>query len=169
MSERKRSVSSARKARYEEAFLGEEIMAIARHAPRPFRGWYWFAAAAVLLFMLAGVAGYLVTVLTPVEKLGPEQRAVMEAMPSWQTSVYAIAVWSGFAGSIGLLMRRRWSVPLLMVSLIFAIGTFLPFAAVPAVRALATPGDWTAAVIVVSLCALSYALSRHALLRGWLK
>lgn len=144
-------------------------MADPRFAPQPFRGWYWIAAAGVLLFMAVGVAGYLVTVTTPIDKVAADQRAVMEAMPGWQTSVYAVAVWSGLAGAVGLLLRRRWSVPLLLISLIFAVGTFSPFAVVPPVRDLATESDWTAAIIVVALCWTSFWFARHSQTRGWLK
>ena len=47
-------------------------------------------------------------------------------------------------------MRRKLAVPMLLVSLLGAIGTFLPFAIVPAVRELATEGDAIAAIIVVA-------------------
>jgi uncharacterized membrane protein len=93
----------------------------------------------------------------------------MAAMPAWQIPVYAVAVWSGLLGAIGLLMRRRWAVPVLLVSLLGAVGTFLPFASVPAVRELATEGDAVAAIIVIALCWTSFWFARHSQQRGWLK
>jgi hypothetical protein len=93
----------------------------------------------------------------------------MEAMPVWQTAVYATAVWSGLAGAILLLMRRRLAVPVLLLSLVGAVGTFLPFAAVPAVRELATESDAVAAIIVIALCLSSYWFARYSQQRGWLK
>lgn len=144
-------------------------MADTRIRPQPFGKWFWLGAIGVLLFMLVGVAGYLVTVMTPLDQVPADQRPVMEAMPDWQTAVYAIAVWSGLLGAILLLMRRRWSVPVLLVSLIGAVGTFLPFAIVPAVRELATEGDAVAAIIVIALCWTSFWFARHSGQRGWLK
>jgi hypothetical protein len=138
-------------------------------APQPFRTWFWLGTIGVLLFMLVGVGGYLATVMTPIERVAAEQRAVMEVMPTWQTAIYAIAVWSGLAGALALLMRRRWSVPLLLLSTIGAIGTFLPFAVIPAVRELATTSDAIAAFIVVALCLTSLWFARHSQQRGWLK
>jgi hypothetical protein len=138
------------------------------YRPQPFRGWYWAAAIGVLLFMLAGVAGYLMTVTADPASVPADQRALMEVMPKWQTAVYAIAVWSGLAGAVGLLLRKRWAVPLLFVSLLGAIGTFLPFAVVPAVRELATEGNGVAAVIVIALCWTSFWFGRHSAQRGWL-
>nr|WP_314446905.1 hypothetical protein [uncultured Sphingomonas sp.] len=140
-----------------------------RFAPQPFRGWFWLGAVAVLLFMLVGVGGYLFTVMTPLDQLPADRQAVMAAMPGWQTAVYAVAVWSGLAGAIGLLLRRTWSVSLLLVALLGAIGTFLPFAIIPAVRELATEGDAIAAIIVIGLCWTSFWFARHSQQRGWLK
>ena len=130
---------------------------------------FWIGAIAILLFMLVGVAGYLATVMTPAEQMAPEQQAVMAAMPSWQVPVYAVAVWSGLLGAVLLLMRRKLSVPVLLVSTLCAIGTFLPFAIVPAVKELATQGDAIAAVIVIGLCLASYWFARRSQQKGWLR
>lgn len=136
---------------------------------QPFRKWYWAGAVGVLLFMLVGVGGYLATVMTPVDQMPADRQALMAAMPGWQVPVYAVAVWSGLIGSILLLLRRRLAVPVLLVSLICAVGTFLPFAIVPAVRELGTEGDWVAAIVVTALCWTSYWFARHSAERGWLR
>ena len=130
---------------------------------------FWIGAVAVLLFMGVGVAGYLATVMTPLEQMPAEQQAKMAAMPGWQTAVYAIAVWSGLTGAILLLMRRRFAVTLLLLSLAGAVGTFLPFAVTPQVRELATEGDAIAAIIVIGLCWTSFWFARHSQQRGWLR
>ncbi|WP_338502808.1 hypothetical protein V6R86_05700 [Sphingomonas kaistensis] len=130
---------------------------------------FWMGAVAVLLFMGVGVAGYLVTMMTPLEQMPAEQQAKMAAMPGWQTAVYAVAVWSGLLGAIGLLLRRSWSVVALLVSLIGAIGTFLPFLVVSQVRALGTMGDAIAAAIVIGLCAASLWFAHHSQQKGWLR
>lgn len=130
---------------------------------------FWIGAIAVLLFMLVGVGGYLATVLTPLDQMPADQQAKMAVMPAWQTAIYAIAVWSGLLGAIGLLLRRRWAERVLLVSLIGAIGTFLPFAVLSQVRALATGGDALAAAIVIGLCAASYWFARYSKQKGWLR
>jgi hypothetical protein len=144
-------------------------MADTRFAPQPFRKWFWYGALAVLLFMLVGVGGYLATVMTPIEQMPADHQAVMAAMPGWQIPVYAVAVWSGLVGAVLLLMRRRLAVPVLLVSLLAAVGTFLPYAVVPAVRELATEGDAVAAIIVIALCWTSFWFARHSQQKGWLK
>lgn len=164
------SVPTVKWLRYGEALIkGETMMDDTRFTPRPLQKWFWIGAVAVLLFMLAGVAGYFVTVTTPIDQLPADQQAKMAAMPGWQTAVYAIAIWTGLLGAIALIVRRRWAVPLLLLSLIGAIGTFLPFAIVPQVRELGTAGDWVAAVIVIGLCWVSFWFARSSQQRGWLR
>ena len=40
------------------------------------------------------------------------------AMPGWVTVAYAVGVWGSVIALIGLLMRRRWSRPLLWMALV---------------------------------------------------
>jgi hypothetical protein len=148
---------------------GENIMANAHAGSHSVPKSFWVGASAVLLFMGVGVAGYLATVMTPLDQMPAEQQARMAVMPVWQTAVYAIAVWSGLLGAVGLLLRRHWSERALLVSLIGAIGTFLPFAVLPQVRSLGTAGDAIAAVIVIGLCAASYWFAHHSQQKGWLR
>jgi hypothetical protein len=40
------------------------------------------------------------------------------AMPSWVTMAYAVGVWGSVIALVGLLMRRRWSRPLLWIAFV---------------------------------------------------
>lgn len=144
-------------------------MASSPYAPQPLKGWYWAGAIAVLLFMGIGVAGYLMTVTADRASLPADQQAMLAAQPTWMIACYAIAVWSGLPGAVLLLLRRKWAVPVLLVSLIGAVGTFLPYLVVPSVRELASEGDGAAAIIVIALCWTSYWFARHSQRRGWLR
>jgi len=39
----------------------------------------------------------------------PEQREYCSSFPAWMVSFWALAVWCAFAGSIGLLLRKKWA------------------------------------------------------------
>jgi hypothetical protein len=41
-----------------------------------------------------------------------------EARPAWAVAAYATAVWAGAAGSLGLVLRKTWAMPLLLLSLV---------------------------------------------------
>lgn len=51
-------------------------------------------------------------------EMTPEQVNLMESTPAWVTAAFAIAVWFGAAGCIGLLLRKKWAKSALGMSLI---------------------------------------------------
>ena len=136
---------------------------------RPVPGWYWAAALASLLFMLVGCAGFVMDVMTDPNTLSPAQRALFIARPTWMKGAYTIAVWSGLAGAVLLLLRRRLAQAVLLVSLVATVLTFLPYAVVPGVRVAAATSDFVAAIVVIALVALIYAFARSSRRRGWLR
>lgn len=82
----------------------------------------WFTPVAVvaLLWNLFGCAAYLMDVrLTPddVAKMSAAQQAMYAARPAWSVGATALAVWCGALGCIALLLRKRWALPLFLLSL----------------------------------------------------
>jgi hypothetical protein len=76
--------------------------------------WLRIVAALALLWNLFGVYNYLMTVGV----VGGADVAAAAAMPAWVTGAFAIAVFGGALGSLGLLLLKRWSKLLLLVSLL---------------------------------------------------
>jgi hypothetical protein len=80
----------------------------------------------------------------------------------------AIAVWGGALGCVGLILRKRWALPLLMASLAGVIVQDLALFVMTDAVSVAGP---TAAVLqaVVLLVAIGLVvLARRATSRGWL-
>jgi hypothetical protein len=138
-------------------------------AQRPVAGWFKFSAAASILFMVIGCAGYLIDVTTDPETLALDQRALKMARPIWQVAAYAIAVWVGLIGSILLFVRKKASEPLLLVSLVAACFTFLPLATVPAIRDNVTTNDNAVAIVIILITGTIWHFARHSRQRGWLR
>lgn len=81
--------------------------------------WYMPVAILALVWNLIGCAAYLGDVmLTPeaVAQMPADQQALYAARPAWAVAAYAIAVWGGALGSLGLVLKKRWASPLLMAS-----------------------------------------------------
>ena len=131
--------------------------------------WYWIAAVASVLFMAVGCWGYLMTVMTDPATLPIDQRTLVEAMPIWQTAAYAIAVWVGLLGAVLLLLRRTAAAPLLVVSLVAACFTFLPYVTVPTISDNISTNDIAVAVIVLLITGTIWSFARHSKQRGWLR
>ena len=85
---------------------------------------YWIVGAIALLWNLAGVANFVFQVFftdAMVALMSPEQKDLILSNPWWMKLVFGIATILGLVGSIGLLMRKKWAVPALLVSLIAVV------------------------------------------------
>jgi uncharacterized membrane protein YhdT len=131
--------------------------------------WFLVAAIAVLLFEAMGFAGLIADLMTDTASLPLDQRTLALARPAWMGVAYGIATTTGLAGAILLLMRYRVAAPLLLISLIAAAVTFLPYLITPGVRDNIASGDRVAALVVLLLAGASYWLARLCRRQGWLR
>ena len=77
-------------------------------------GWLRIVAALALVWNCIGVYFYLATV--GVVKGG--EGMTMAQMPAWVTGAFAVSVFGGLLGSLGLLLLMRWSKLLLLLSFV---------------------------------------------------
>jgi len=74
-----------------------------------------------LLWNLIGVFAYLISAYMPVEVFEalPEiQKEFIINTPAWATAGFAIAVFGGVLGCIGLLVKKKWAITLFIISLL---------------------------------------------------
>ena len=84
---------------------------------------FWIIGVISLIWNAMGVYNYLIQAYqteTYTSSVNETQLAFMESMPSWNTALFAIAVFSGLIGTIFLLMRKKLAVPLFFLSFITA-------------------------------------------------
>jgi hypothetical protein len=133
--------------------------------------WFRIAAVAAVAWNVLGVAAYLMEVTMSEAALAalPEaERLLYEQMPPWVTAAFAIAVWSGLAGSIALALRRGIALPLLSASLaavLAQMGYLFLVAGVATVKGAAS--TVMPAVIVLIAVALVW-LAARVRQRGWI-
>jgi hypothetical protein len=125
-------------------------------------------AALALLWNAFGVAMYLSSVGVfgdPTAGLNDHERAVAASIPAWVTGAFAIGTFAGLIGSLGLLLRKAWALPVLIVSLVGLLaleGWIVLLSGAVDVFGLAVP-------VMVSCGAILLAwLAFHARGRGWL-
>jgi hypothetical protein len=134
--------------------------------------WFWIAAVAALFWAIAGCASYLVQVsLTEADlaQLPDAQADMYRMLPAWLDAVFAVAVWSGLAGAIALLLRRRIARTFYIVSLAAVILQFgYVFGATPILTTIGpSSAAFPAFVIVAGVVLVWFAgLARG---RGWLR
>ena len=122
--------------------------------------WYWIVAVLALLWEGAGCAVYLMQTMTP----EAQREGSYATMAGWQWGVFAIAVWSGLIGAVGLLLRKTWAVLALAVSLIAAACQYGYAVATDSLNP--ADGPMAAAIIIVGGLVLLFA--HMARKRGWL-
>lgn len=81
---------------------------------------FWIIGGAALVWNLIGLVFYVGQVTMSPEALAKMSEAQQEffvTTPVWATAAFAIAVNAGALGSLFLLLRKSWAVPMLAVSL----------------------------------------------------
>jgi len=125
-----------------------------------------------LLWNLVGVASYLMHVMIGPEALASMQeaeRALMESTPAWANGVFAIAVFAGLSGCVGLLLKKAWSVPLFLVSLVAMIVQFSHWLFMTTAVEVYGSEAYTMPVLVTVIGIFLVWYSRDTKGKGWLQ
>ena len=133
---------------------------------------FWIIGGAALIWNLFGLIVYFMQVSASPEELAAaytaEQVDFMISTPKWATSAFAIAVNAGVLGSLFLLLRKAWAVPLFVISLVAVLIQNLNSFVLNDVIALfgTTPAIIQAAIVIVGVLLIWY--SRGAKDKGWI-
>jgi hypothetical protein len=131
--------------------------------------WYWAVAIAALLFEAAGVFLFANSLMLDPATLPLDQRAIYEATPQWMTAAWAVAIGAGLVGALGLVLRKRFAEPLLLLSVIAVAIPFSGLFLVDQLREL-TPEDHLLVPVVILILAYGiWQTSKIARRRGWLQ
>ena len=133
--------------------------------------WYYVVAGLGLVWNLLGVTAFVMQVTMTPEALAalPEpQRELYEMTPVWATVAFALAVFGGVLGCLGLLLRKRWGLILLWFSLAGVLVQM--FHAMVLSNSLAVYGPVGAVmpVLVIAIAIALVMLGRSANTKHWL-
>jgi len=133
--------------------------------------WFTVVAVLALLWNLVGLSMFVLQVtMTPeaAAALPPEQQRINAAMPAIAHVFFGVAVASGVLGSLGLLLRRRWAVPLLLLSLLGVLAQMGTAYATTPVWALTGVGGAVLPVLLVGIGVALWWFARRSAQRGWI-
>ena len=85
---------------------------------------YWVIAVLALIWNTLGVLAYLGQAYMSDDTLSslPESTQLYYSnLPAWVTAAFAIAVFGGLFGAIGLLWRKKWAYFLFVISLVAVV------------------------------------------------
>ena len=132
---------------------------------------FWIIGAVALVWNLIGLFLYYNHVTLSPEALAEvtdSQREFLTAAPTWATSAYAIAVTAGVLGSVLLLMRKAWAVPVFILSLAgVVVQQFHAFVLANAIEVWGTSGLYVPIIVLVVAIALVW-YSQKAKAKGWI-
>ncbi len=140
-------------------------------AKLPFK--FWIISVLFLLWNLVGIAQYLASVTATPESLAAqsysgEQIEFLLTVPALYASVFALAVWSGLLAAILLLLRRKWAVPIFLISLLFVILSY-GFDILSGAFNLLGVGYFGIMSFVTIISVVQYIFARKFRGRGWLR
>ena len=134
--------------------------------------WFWVVSVIALLWNLMGVFNYLNQAFNQeaiLETLDQAQREVFEGTPAWATADFALAVFSGALGSIGLLLRKKWARSLFIVSFVTALAQFVHWLFISNAVEAFGPSTYAMPVIVLIIGLYLISFSKKGIQKGWLK
>lgn len=85
---------------------------------------FWIVSFIALFWNIMGVIAYLGQAFMTSEALAllPEaEQAYYASVPAWVTAAFAIAVFSGFLGSVALVLKKKWAKLMFLVSFITVV------------------------------------------------
>ncbi len=133
--------------------------------------WFTLLAGLALLWNLAGLLAVVADLrlsAADIAALPAEQQAMYAARPLWSVVASVVAVAAGTLGCLALLLRRRWSLALLYLSLagvlLQDIGIFL----VAGAARTGNPVPLVLQSLVLVIAIGLIALARRATARSWL-
>ncbi len=83
-------------------------------------GWYWVVAVIALLWNLMGCVAFAMELFAQdamMESWTDEQKEWAHSIPRWVYFAYGVAIGTGLAGSICLLIRNSWAILLFGICL----------------------------------------------------
>jgi hypothetical protein len=86
--------------------------------------WFMIVAVLALLWNLLGCVAFVHDVMLSADdiaKMGATEQALYAARPTWALVATGVAVGLGALGCLGLILRRTWALPLLVLSLLGVI------------------------------------------------
>ena len=133
--------------------------------------WFWIVSVLALIWNAFGIVNYLGYVYMSEEQLAAfpaDQQAMFEATPGWVTGAFALAVFSGTIGCIGLLLRKKWSYHVLLVSLVAVIANMIYNLLISDMLEVMGSSAAILPIVVIVVAAFLVYFAKMATGKGWL-
>ncbi|MBV1922925.1 MAG: hypothetical protein KUG68_02735 [Flavobacteriaceae bacterium] len=132
---------------------------------------FWIIAIIALIWNAMGVMAYIgqAYMTDDAKALLPEaQRELYENVPAWATAAFAIAVFGGLLGSLALIIKKKWAIPLFLLSLLGVLVQMVYNFFLSNNMDVYGPGGYIMPIMVIIIAIFLYMYSKKAKTNGWL-
>ena len=136
------------------------------------QAYFWIIGIAALIWNAMGVFAYLGNVFMSEEafaQMTEAEQRLMEEIPAWATGAFAIAVFAGLLGALGLLLRKKWAAPVFGLSLIAILIQQVYNHLIAKMYTVTGSGSLVFALMIVVIGVILYLLARSWSRKGWFR
>lgn len=133
--------------------------------------WFYAVVSIALLWNLMGIVNFFMQInLSPedIAALPEAEQALMNNTPLWNTIAFALGVFGGSIGCVGLLMRKAWSMMALLVSLVAVIAQMTYWLYFTTAVEVYGNSTYVMPIIVILVAYLLFRLSNNGIKKGYL-
>lgn len=134
--------------------------------------WYWLVAVFFLLWNLMGIVSFFTHTFISdeaMQALSVTEQNLYKSYPGWTKIVFAIAVFSGTIGTLGLLVKKKWSKYAFMISLLAIIPQMIHSLFFTDAREVYGPGTELMPIMVILIGFFLVWFSSYGIKKGWLE
>ncbi|AGA77159.1 hypothetical protein [Echinicola vietnamensis] len=133
--------------------------------------WFWAVTGTLLLWNLLGVGSFFMHVSMTEEAIAALPKTEQElyaVYPTWALVAFAVAVFGGVLGCIGLLLRKKWAKYILILSLIGIIIQMFHSLIIARAMEVYGPGAVVMPIMVIVIAVFLVWMANFSVKRGWL-
>ena len=132
---------------------------------------FWVIAGLALAWNLMGVGAYLFETMSDAAALSAAGYTEFEVTsvatrPAWVTGIFAIAVFGGAIGCLGLLLRKKWALLPLMISLAAVLAQQVYMWGMTEAAAHISGAEWIMPVMIPVIAAFLVWFARKKIAKG---
>ena len=134
--------------------------------------WFWLVTILMLAWNLMGVMSFFQHILASeeaIQLLPQNERDLYGAYPFWTKIAFAIAVFGGTLGCVGLLLKSKWSRLLLVISLLGILAHLYHSLFISGAMEVYGPGAVVMPVMVILIALFLVWFAGIGISKGWLK
>jgi hypothetical protein len=133
--------------------------------------WFWIVAVFFFLWNLMGIGSFYMHLFISTEALDAlsvPEKELFESYPAWTKVAFAVAVFGGFLGSIGLLLKKAWSKRFFIISLCAILPQMIYHVFITESMEVYGPGSVVMPIMVVAFGLLLIWFSKMGIKKNWL-